>query len=479
MNKDQIVDIWIEDMSEDGAGIGKADGYPLFVKDAVVGDHARVKVIKDKKRYAYAKLVEVLEPSPDRVKPLCPVAGPCGGCQLQALSYDAQLAFKHRKVKEHLRRIGGFAVAEEEGGEGVFVRPVMGMDMPWCYRNKEQFPVGKNKDGKIVTGFYAGRTHSIIDTSDCMLSVPVCESVLFRFKAWMEQYGIEPYDEETGTGLVRHVLIRSSRHFGSSTVCPVINGEELPHSEELVKMLTADPQVISVCYNVNTSRGNVILGEKVVPLHGQPCIIDKIQDRLFKISPLSFYQVNPTQTERLYATVREFCGLTGEEVLWDLYCGIGTISLYLSGGVKQAFGVEIVPAAIEDARMNAEINGVKNVEFICGKAEEVLPEYYAKEAAEGRAATADIMIVDPPRKGCDKALLDTMLQMAPKRIIYVSCDSATLARDLKILCEGGYAVQAVQPVDMFPQTVHVETVCCLYRQKKKFISVPYEPRIME
>lgn len=463
MNKDQIAEIYIEDMTEDGAGIGKADGYPLFVKDAVVGDRVRVKVIKDKKRYAYAKLMEVLEPSPDRVKPICPVAGPCGGCQLQALNYDAQLAFKRKKVQEHLRRIGGFAVAEEPESEGIFVRPVMGMDMPWCYRNKEQFPVGRDKNGKIITGFYAGRTHSIIDTSDCMLSVPVCESVLARFKAWMEQYGIEPYDEETSTGLVRHVLIRSSRHFGSSMVCPVINGEELPHAEELVVMLTADQQVISVCYNVNTSRGNVILGEKVVSLYGQPCIIDKIQDRLFKISPLSFYQVNPTQTERLYATVREFCGLTGNEILWDLYCGIGTITLYLCGGVKQAYGVEIVPAAIEDAKMNAQINGCKNVEFICGKAEEVLPEWYAKEAAEGRAATADIMIVDPPRKGCDAALLNTMLQMAPERIIYVSCDSATLARDLKILCEGGYALQIVQPVDMFPQTVHVETVVLLTR----------------
>ena len=464
MKKDQITDIWIEDMSEDGAGIGKADGYPLFVKDAVVGDRVRVKVIKDKKRYAYAKLLEVLEPSPDRVQPMCPVAGPCGGCQLQALSYEAQLAFKRRKVREHLRRIGGFAVAEEEGGAGIDVRPVLGMEMPFCYRNKEQFPVGRAKDGRIVTGFYAGRTHSIIDTSDCMLSVPVCESVLARFKSWMETYGIEPYDEETGSGLVRHILIRSSRYFGTSMVCPVINGEELPHARELVETLTADPQVISVCYNVNTDRGNVILGEKVVPLYGQPCILDKIQDRMFKISPLSFYQVNPTQTERLYATVRDFCGLTGNEILWDLYCGIGTIGLYLCGGVKQAYGVEIVPAAIEDAKMNAEINGCKNVEFFCGRAEEILPAWYEKESAEGRMPTADIMIVDPPRKGCDRALLETMLQMAPERIIYVSCDSATLARDLKILCEGGYEIKAVQPVDMFPQTVHVESVVLLSRK---------------
>ena len=467
MKKDQIADIIIEDMAEDGAGIGKADGYPLFVKDAVVGDTVRVKVMKDKKRYAYAKLREVLSPSPDRVRPVCPVAGPCGGCQLQALSYEAQLAFKQKKVREHLRRIGGFAVTEDADGDGVYVAPVLGMDVPFCYRNKEQFPVGRGKDGGIVTGFYAGRTHDIIETSDCMLSVPVCESVLARVKQWMTDYDIAPYDEETGTGLVRHVLIRTSRYFGTSMVCPVINGEELPHAQELVDLLTQDRQIISVCYNVNTGRDNVILGDRVVPLYGQPCIIDKISDRMFKISPLSFYQVNPTQTEVLYAVVRECCDLSGSEVIWDLYCGIGTISLYLCGGAKQVYGVEIVPAAIEDAKMNAEINGCKNVEFFCGRAEEVLPAYYEQERAQGRAATADIMIVDPPRKGCDPALLQTMLDMAPERIVYVSCDSATLARDLRILCDGGYRVERVQPVDMFPQTVHVETVVLMSRIKEK------------
>ena len=460
--KNDILTVDIEDMGHDGEGIGKAEGYTLFVKDAVIGDRAEVKIMKTKKHYGYARLLKVLRPSPDRTEPRCPVARACGGCQLQFLSYEKQLEFKKKKVLGNLQRIGGFMDIEADR--------VIGMEEPWRYRNKAQFPVGRNKEGEIVTGFYAGRTHSIVPTRDCLLGVKVNEEILNRILAYMENSHAEPYDETTGTGLIRHILLRYGFQTGEIMVCLIINGTRIPAQDALVEALKEIPGMTSISLNVNTKRNNVILGEQVIPLWGKEYITDHIGAIRYQISPLSFYQVNPVQTEKLYGTALEYAGLTGKETVWDLYCGIGTISLFLAQKAKQVYGVEIVPPAIEDARRNARLNGITNAEFFVGKAEEVLPEKYEKEGIY-----ADVIVVDPPRKGCDEAVLDTMLKMKPEKIVYVSCDSATLARDLKVLCREKYRLEKVAVCDMFPQGVHVETVALLSKLKTdKHIEVELE-----
>lgn len=453
--KNDMVTLDIVDCGTNGEGIGKADGFTVFVKDAVIGDRVTAKIMKAKKNYGYGRLMEILTPSPDRAEPVCPSARQCGGCQLQALSYEKQLEFKADKVRGHLERIGGFANLPME--------PIIGMKDPFHYRNKAQFPVGRNRDGKIVTGFYAGRTHSIIENRDCVLGVPQNREILDRVIDYMETYDISPYDEVTGKGLIRHIFTRYGYHTGEIMVCIVANGSRLPHQQELVKALREIPGMTSITLNINKNRNNVILGEKIQVLWGQEYITDKIGDISYQISPLSFYQVNPQQTWELYSKALEYADLHGEETVWDLYCGIGTISLFLAQKAKFVRGVEIVPAAIEDARRNARLNGIKNAEFYVGKAEEVLPDYYADYAARhpGENARADVIVVDPPRKGCDETLLNTIVEMQPEKVVYVSCDSATLARDLKYLCERGYQVKKVCPVDMFPMTVHVETVVLL------------------
>ena len=450
--KNDLVTLEIEDCGIDGEGIGKADGFTVFVKDAVIGDTVTAKIIKAKKNYGYGRLMEVLKPSPYRVEPKCKFARQCGGCQLQALSYDQQLVFKTNKVKGHLERIGGFT--------DIPMEPIIGMDELFHYRNKAQFPVGRNKEGKIVTGFYAGRTHNIIENRDCALGVAENKEVLDRVIAHMEKYGIEPYNEATGKGLVRHVLIRYGYFTKEVMVCLILNGNKLPKEEQLVKSLCEIPGMTSITINVNKKRSNVILGEEICLLWGQEYITDRIGDISYQISPLSFYQVNPMQTQKLYAKALEYADLHGEETVWDLYCGIGTISLFLAQKAKFVRGVEIVPAAIENAKENAKLNGLENTEFFVGKAEEVLPREYKKNGVY-----ADVIVVDPPRKGCDETLLETMVEMNPERIVYVSCDSATLARDLKYLCERGYELRKVCPVDQFGMTVHVETVVLLSQQK--------------
>lgn len=450
--KNDIVTLEIEDCGIDGEGIGKADGFTVFVKDAVIGDTVRAKIMKAKKNYGYGRLLEILKPSPYRVEPKCPYARQCGGCQIQALSYDQQLVFKEAKVRGHLERIGGFTDLPME--------PIIGMKEPYHYRNKAQFPVGRNKEGRIITGFYAGRTHTIIENRDCALGVSQNKEVLDRVIAYMERYGVEPYEEMTGKGLVRHILIRYGFFTGEVMVCIIANGTHLPHSGKLVESLLEIPGMTSITLNVNRSRSNVILGEELKLLWGQTYITDKIGEIFYQISPLSFYQVNPLQTGKLYAKALEYADLHGEETVWDLYCGIGTISLFLTRQAKFVRGVEIVPAAIEDARRNAELNGIKNVEFFVGKAEEVLPREYEKNGVY-----ADVIVVDPPRKGCDEVLLETILKMQPKRVVYVSCDSATLARDLRYLCGNGYQVEKVCPVDQFGNTVHVETVALLVKKR--------------
>ena len=447
--KNDICQVTIEDIGTDGEGIGKIDGFTLFIKDAVLGDKVEAKIMKAKKNYAYAKLEKVLTPSPFRVEPKCQFHKQCGGCQIQAMDYQKQLEFKHNKVRNNLIRIGGL---DADYVDSIMETPV-GMETPFYYRNKAQFPFGKNKEGKTITGFYAGRTHNIIENTDCALGVAENEVILEKILKYMEEEKVVPYEEETHKGLLRHALIRKGFATGQLMVCLVINGKKLPAEEKLVQSLLEVEGMTSISVSVNTEKTNVIMGKEIRLLYGKEQIEDEIDGITFKISPLSFYQVNPVQTERIYSQALKYADLNGDETVWDLYCGIGTISLFLARKAKHVYGVEIVPQAIEDAKENAARNGIENVNFYVGKAEEVLPEKYEKEGI-----FADVIVVDPPRKGCDEDCLSTMVQMQPKRIVYVSCDSATLARDVKYLREHGYELMQARIFDNFPQSVHVESV---------------------
>ena len=366
------------------------------------------------------------------------------------MSYERQLSFKENKVCNNLRRLGGLDLSAME------VEPICGMEEPFHYRNKAQFPIGRDKNGKIIAGFYAGRTHSIIANTDCLLGAEENEAILNEVISWMEVCKVEPYDEKTGKGLVRHVLIRKGFTTKELMVCLVINGRKIPQVEKLVDRLQKIEGMTAIMANVNTEQTNVILGKEIQPIWGHDYIEDYIGNVKYRISPLSFYQVNPVQTEKLYGKALEYAELTGKETVWDLYCGIGTISLFLAQKAKQVYGVEIVPPAIADAKDNARRNGIQNAEFYVGKAEEILPHKYETENVK-----ADVIVVDPPRKGCDEALLETIVKMQPERVVYVSCDSATLARDLKYLTANGYKAERLATVDMFPMTVHVETVVLL------------------
>lgn len=464
MQKNELVKVKIEDIGVGGEGIGKVDGYTLFIKDAIIGDVVEAKVMKAKKNYGYARLMNVLTPSEDRVEEVvCPMARKCGGCQIQEMKYPAQLAFKESKVRGNLERIG------EVPGELLdqIMHPVVGMDeegmQPFRYRNKAQFPIGTDKDGRVTAGFYAGRTHSIIGNTDCVLGVEVNEEILNCILDFMEEFEIPAYDEVKHKGLVRHVLLRYGFKTDEIMVCLVINGKTIPHCHDLVGRLRQIPGMTSITLSSNTAKTNVIMGDTIRLLWGQEFITDYIGEIKYQISPLSFYQVNPVQTEKLYGLALDYAGLTGNETVWDLYCGIGTISLFLAKKAKQVYGVEIVPQAIDDARNNAKINDITNAEFYVGKAEEVLPEYYKEyeKTHNGETAHADVIVVDPPRKGCEESLLQTIVDMQPEKVVYVSCDSATLARDVKFLRANGYELKDVTPVDQFPHTVHVETVCLL------------------
>ena len=465
--KDDCVTLHIEDIGTGGEGIGKADGFTFFVKDAIVGDVIEAKIMKLKKNYGYARLMKVLTPSKDRVEPKCPVARQCGGCQIQEMRYEAQLAFKQKMVQNNLERIGGLSDFE--------MYPVIGMETPYAYRNKAQFPVGEDKDGNIVIGFYAGRTHHIVEQTDCCIGAPENGEVLRKVKAYMQKNQIRPYNEEHHSGIVRHILIRTGYHTKEIMVCLIVNVAKascLKNAEQLTESLREMDGMTSVMVNFNTEKTNVILGKKSEVLWGQPYIEDFIGDVKYQISPQSFFQVNPMQTEKLYAKALEYAGLTGNETVWDLYCGIGTISLFLAKNARKVYGVEIVPQAIEDARNNAKRNGIDNAEFFVGKAEEVVPAFYEKalkqvqDSEAGKSIHPDVVVVDPPRKGCEEILLETIVKMQPQRIVYVSCDSATLARDLKFLSANGYAVKKVQPVDQFGHSVHVETVVLLSKGAK-------------
>ena len=465
MNKNDIVTVEITDIGVSGEGIGHVDGYTLFIKDAVIGDVVEAKVMKAKKNYGYARLMKVITPSEYRVEPKCAFARRCGGCQIQEMSYDRQLVFKDQKIRGNLERIGGFTKDQID----TVMQPVVGMEHPFGYRNKAQFPFGADKEGNPITGFYAGRTHDIIANTDCALGVEKNKEILEIILQYMRENKIKSYDEKTGKGLIRHVLIRYGFKTKEIMVCLVVNGKRLPKAERLIEKLIQIEGMTSITISPNTRRDNVIMGDSYEILWGQGYITDYIGNVKYQISPLSFYQVNPVQTEKLYRLALEYADLKGDETVWDLYCGIGTISLFLAQKAKQVYGVEIVPQAIDDAKENAKINAIDNAEFFVGKAEEVLPEYYAEYEREhnGKTAHADVIVVDPPRKGCDETLLETIVKMQPEKVVYVSCDSATLARDLKYLCANGYEIKMCRGVDQFPQSVHVETVCLLSKLNAK------------
>lgn len=483
--KNQVLTVEIIDITSEGEGIGKVDGFPFFIKDAVIGDQAQIRVTRVKKNYAYARLEKVLIPSPFRVDAKCMFHKQCGGCQIQAMSYKRQLEFKERKVRNNFIRIGGFAPEYIDQ----IMEPIVGMEEPFFYRNKAQYPIGVDKEGNPVAGFYAGRTHNIIANTECSLGAAENKEILEAILSYMKEYHVSAYNEATGKGLVRHVLIRKGFTSGEIMVCLVVNdknhgakkeaaGERsyLPSQEKLIQALSTIKGMTSVSVSINTDKTNVIMGKEIHTIWGKDVIQDTIHVRdvendfadigrgiTFAISPLSFYQVNPVQTEKLYSLALSYAGLTGKETVWDLYCGIGTISLFLAEDARQVYGVEIVSQAVADARENAFHNGIRNAQFLVGKAEEVLPEKYEKEGIG-----ADVIVVDPPRKGCDGACLETMIRMAPDRIVYVSCDSATLARDLRVLCDGGYEVKRCRAVDMFPMTVHVEVIIMMqYCGKEK------------
>lgn len=484
--KNDIVTVTIEDIGNDGEGIGKTEGYTLFVKDAVIGDVVEARITKCKKNYGYARVEKVVTPSSFRVEPKCAFHRQCGGCQIQAMSYARQLVYKQDKIRNNLLRIGGFTAEQIDA----VMEPIVGMQEPWHYRNKAQFPVGYDREGNLITGFYAGRTHNIIANTDCALGTVENKLILEAVLSYMRENHVTAYRENTGEGLVRHVLIRTGFTSGQIMVCLVVNGKQLPAEEKLTEALLNIPftsaggngqnqRITSISISINREKSNVIMGKDIRVLWGSRCIQDTLCGLTFNISPLSFYQVNPYQTEKLYGVALEYAELTGKETVWDLYCGIGTISLCMAKKAQQVYGVEVVPQAIEDARENARMNQIGNVEFYEGKAEEVLPAFYAqagqgeqlsgkegnaKESGGGDKLHPNVIVVDPPRKGCDEKCLETMLRMKPEKIVYVSCDSATLARDLRVLCDGGYELQRVRGVDQFGGTVHVECACQLVRQ---------------
>ncbi|MDE6024762.1 MAG: 23S rRNA (uracil(1939)-C(5))-methyltransferase RlmD [Lachnospiraceae bacterium] len=474
MIKNDCYEVYIEDIGNDGEGIGHIEdrqngkSFALFVKDTLIGDRALVRIIKVKKTYAYGRVEQIIESSPYRVHPVCEKARSCGGCSLMHMSYDKQLEYKWNKVKSCLERIGGIS------GVDAIMEPPYGMELPYFYRNKMQLPVGRDREGRIVIGFYAGRTHSIVDLDKCHIGHPVNDYIIKYMRKWFRKFDREDiaYSEESHSGLVRHILTRVGFRTGELMVCLVINKDELGKSEgeslvcllkEAVKEYNTskdtEQEIIlkSVSININKEKTNRILGSHCKVVWGRSYIQDYIGDILFNISPMSFYQVNPVQTKAIYDKAIEYAELKGGETVWDMYCGIGTISLCLAAYAGKVFGVEVVPQAIEDAKENARVNGIENARFFCGKAEEVVPEFY-READSDEGKHPDVIVVDPPRKGCEKVLLDTISFMAPDRIVYVSCDPATLARDVKILSDKGYRPEKVAVFDAFCQGTHVETV---------------------
>ncbi|MBU9722824.1 MULTISPECIES: 23S rRNA (uracil(1939)-C(5))-methyltransferase RlmD [Bacillaceae] len=447
VKKNDLIEMTFEDLTHDGAGVGKVNGYPVFVQRALPGETGNVKITKVKKNYAFGRLMEITKESPDRVDAPCPIFKQCGGCQLQHLSYQGQLRHKQKQVREVLARIGGL--------EDVTVHETIGMDEPWRYRNKAQVPFGE-MEGGLIAGFYAERSHQIIDMNECAIQHEENDTVVQLVKKIAKKYGIRGYDDKSHKGTLRHVVTRYGYRTQELMVVLVTKGKELPNKENLIEEIRSElPNVKSIVHNINSKRTNVIFGDQTEVLWGEEVIHDYIGDIKFAISARSFYQVNPVQTQVLYEKALEYADLSGKEHVIDAYCGIGTISLFLAQKAKHVYGVEIVPEAISDAKKNARLNGVENVDFAVGEAEKVMPWWYAQ------GVRPDVIVVDPPRKGCDEELLETIVKMQPERVVYVSCNPATLARDLKYLGDRGFETKEVQPVDMFPHTGHVENVAIL------------------
>ena len=547
LQKNDLIMLEITDLTEEGQGVGKKDGLVFFVKDSVMGDKVEARILKGKKNYAYAKVEKLLEASPHRIAPLCPVAGKCGGCQLQHLSYEKELAWKEDRIAQSLIRIAGLSPEEVESKKEGILGGVLSR-----YRNKAQYPVqsrkeirsggatsvsdwkvdgkwpGKNKieakekSSDLSMGFYGFHSHRIIETEDCLINSAENPLILNCIKDWAREYKISGYEEETGKGLLRHIFLRKGFSTGEILLCLVLNGKSLPHGKELWEKLQrlslsaeegdlqrevdiprevdaesraelhcgvdtqseddghcglnkkVQEKIVGLCININEGQGNAILGRETLCLYGKDSIEDKIGELSFSISVPSFYQVNPMQTEKIYGKALEYAALTGEETVWDCYCGIGTISLFLAQKAKQVYGLEIVPEAIENAKKNTERNGLHNTEFYVGAAEEVLPKWVEEKKQELSAKGADcgiedmvdVVSLDPPRKGCDEACLSAVLELSPKRIVYVSCDPGSLARDIKYLREGGYELEKWVGIDNFPRTGHVETVVLMSRKEK-------------
>lgn len=450
VQKNEYIETQFEDLTHDGAGVAKINGYPIFVPNGLPGEKAKVKVIKINKGYAIGRLIDLYEKSPYRMEIPKEDAHKYGGCQLQHISYEGQLKFKENQVRQVLSRIGKL--------EDVKVHPILGMENPWHYRNKTQVPVGE-KDGRLIAGFFKPRSHEIVDTDESLIQIAEVNDAVKVVKEICNKLALPAYDEKSHKGVLRHIMVRYGQQTGELMVVVVTRTSDIPHKgrliDEIVKRL---PKIKSIVHNINSKRTNVILGDKTKVLWGNEVIYDYIGNVKFAISALSFYQINPVQTKVLYDKALEYAELTGSESVIDAYCGIGTISLFLAQRARKVLGVEIVPEAIEDAKKNAELNGITNAEFVVGEAETVIPKWYE----EGNKA--DVLVVDPPRKGCDEALLQTIIDMKPKKVVYVSCNPATLARDLRILEDGGYKTIEVQPVDMFPSTVHVECVAIISRK---------------
>ena len=454
LNKNDVVTVEITDIGVGGEGIGRVDGYTLFIKDAIIGDVVEAKVMKAKKNYGYARMMEIIHPSADRVEPKCAFARKCGGCQIQEMSYERQLAFKEQKIRGNLERIGGF----DRGKIDAVMEPVEGMDEPFRYRNKAQFPFGTDKEGNPVTGFYAGRTHDIIANTECILGVEQNREILEIILQYMKENCVAAYDEKSGKGLIRHVLIRYGFTTKEIMVCLVINGTKLPKADRLIKKLTQLEGMTSITLSPNTRRDNVIMGNSYEVLWGQGFITDYIGNVKYQISPLSFYQVNPVQTEILYNKAIAYAGLTGKEKVIDAYCGTGTIGLIAASQAKEVIGVELNRDAVKDAVINAKRNNIKNEQFYNADAGKFMVELSEQNKK------VDVVFMDPPRSGSDEAFLSSVVKLAPKKVVYVSCNPETLARDLKYLTRHGYQAVECQPCDMFPFTKHVETVCLLSRK---------------
>ncbi|WP_173917412.1 23S rRNA (uracil(1939)-C(5))-methyltransferase RlmD [Halobacillus sp. Marseille-Q1614] len=451
VQKNQTIELKFEDLTHEGNGVGKVDGYPLFVPYGLPGERAEVKVVKVKKNFGFGKLMDVIEASGERVEPPCDVYYQCGGCQLQHMSYEMQLEMKQDQVKNALKKIAHL--------EDVPVHEAIGMTDPWRYRNKVQIPVGEKEDGQLMTGFYQKRSHNIIDMDTCLIQDEMNDRMVEAVRRIATDLGITAYDEENHRGVLRHIMVRTGQATKDIMIVLVTKTKKLPHKEALIdKIREAYPNVKSIVHNVNSAKTNVILGKETHVIYGDEYIYDTIGDIKFMISPKSFYQVNPSQTKKLYDQALKYADLRGGETVIDAYCGIGTISLFLSQKAKKVYGVEIVPEAVTDAKKNARLNKMDNAEFFVGEAEKLMPWW------RNQGLKPDVIVVDPPRKGCEEDLLHAMADMEPERIVYVSCNPSTLARDLKILEDRGYATKEVQPVDMFPQTSHVECVAWLERK---------------